>query len=235
MDILRRLPLDGIINCRDLGGYPCADGSVTRFGRLYRFGMPKDSSPQDAAALYAQGVRAIVDLRSSMEVKRHPGVFANHPDFKQVNIPLYEVNPTFIRRARELWNIYQISLERYEKQYAQVFRFLLDASEPTAFHCHGGKDRTGIVAAILLSLAGVSREDIIADYCVSATYLAAHYVNIPKKRFQFNRKEKFLCSDPALAEQLLQFLQERCGGAEGYLKKIGLSPEECAGLARLLK
>ncbi len=232
---LRRLPGEGVTNCRDLGGYPCADGSVTRFGRLYRFGLPKQATQADIRLFRELGIRRILDLRSSFEIKRGGSVFASLSDFAYQATPLYKVNPTFIRKSKELWNIYQLSVDLFQEQYRLAFSFLLSCDGPAAFHCHAGKDRTGILSALLLELAGVGREDIIADYEVSSVYIAQYYESIPKKRFQLVNRDKYLPSPPELMERFLDYMQTQYGGALGYVRQLGLAPQEVARLQGLLK
>ena len=236
MSAQRRILFENIINCRDLGGYPCT-GGVTKFGKLLRCGIPRDPSPGDMEKIKSLGVKTVIDLRGDIEAVERPSIFSyDSNDIRYIQISLLEVNPAITRPDVPLRDIYTNSIETYGENYAKVFNALAGLETPAIFHCFLGKDRTGILASMLLSLAGVSREDIIADYQVSGTYLSPFY----KKEIEedtgliWENSDDHLQSNPQNIETLHAFIEKKYGGVPEYLKFFGVSDEEIERAAGLL-
>lgn len=233
----RRILFDNIINCRDLGGYPCKDGSVTQFGRLLRCGIPRDPSPCDMEKVKALGIKTVIDLRGDLEAVERPSAFAGNPnDIRYIQISLLEVNPAITRPDVPLRDIYTNSVEVYGENYAKVFSALAAVETPAIFHCFLGKDRTGILASMLLSLAGVGREDIIADYQVSGTYLNAFY---KKEREEdtgliWENNDDHLQSEPHNIALLHEYIEKKYGSIAGYLQAFGVKADEIEHVTGLL-
>lgn len=237
MSVRRRIPFENIINCRDLGGYPCAGGGVTQFGRLLRCGIPRDPSPADMEKIKALGIKTVIDLRGDQEAIERPSIFSgNGDDIHYTQISLLEVNPAINRPDVPLRDIYQNSVETYGENYAKVFNAFAKIETPAVFHCFLGKDRTGILASMLLSLAGVCREDVIADYQVSGTYLKPFY----KKELDedtgliWENSDDHLQSYPQNIEALHAFLEQKYGGVADYLRFFGVSNSEIERAVTLL-
>lgn len=234
--VQRRVLFEHIVNCRDLGGYPCADGAVTRFDRLLRCGIPRDPTPRDMEALYQRGIRTVIDLRGDLEAIERPSAFLNHPDFEYRQISLLEVNPAITDERTLLSDIYKRSVKEYAGNYARAFSALAAVKTPAVFHCFLGKDRTGILACMLLSLTGVCREDIVADYQLSGTYLRPFY----KREMEqdtgliWENNDDHLMSEPHNIEMLMDFLDDRYGGVREYLLAAGVSAPELEAAGRLL-
>ncbi len=237
MSVRRRIPFENIINCRDLGGYPCAGGGVTQFGKLLRCGIPRDPSPKDMEKIKVLGIKTVIDLRGDQEAIERPSIFSgNGDDIHYVQISLLEVNPAITRPDVSLRDIYTNSVETYGENYAKVFKTLAEIEAPAVFHCFLGKDRTGILASMLLTLAGVCKEDVIADYQVSGTYLNPFY----KKEIEedtgliWENNDDHLQSYPQNIENLHAFLEEKYGGVADYLRFFGVSNKEMEGAVDLL-
>lgn len=236
MPFQRRVLFDNLVNCRDLGGYPCHGGAVTQFGRLLRCGIPRDPTPGDMEKLRAIGVKTVIDLRGDKEAVDRPSAFLNNPDFSYHQISLLEVNPAITNPDALLRDIYKRSVESYGANYAKAVKTLTAVETPAIFHCFLGKDRTGILASMLLSLAGVSKEDIIADYQVSGTYLNAFY----KKEIEadtgliWENNEDHLQSEPHNIAHLHEHIAEKYGGVAGYLRAFGVTDGELEQAAGLL-
>jgi len=233
----KHLALPTIPNCRDLGGCPCADGSTTQFGRILRAAIPYPPDPQDISSLFSYGVRAVVDLRGDYEAAAYPSVFCAHPNFRYRHVSLYEINPAVIAEGKTLWSVYERSVREYSQNYAAALRALLELNAPTVVHCFLGKDRTGILCALLLALAGVSPEDIVADYQVSAVYLRPFYAKeaTAENGLMWETHQEHLGSPAENVTRLLQFWTDNFGGAAGYAKSIGLSADEIERVSQLLK
>lgn len=233
----RRYLTENIINCRDLGGYPCRDGSrVTGFGRAIRCGIPKTPTKKDIELLKSIGVKTVLDLRGNAEAESMPSYFIGDPDFDYHHISLLEANPALSEETDDVFDLYISSLNEYSENYAQALRVIAGTDEPFLFHCFLGKDRTGILAALLLKASGVENDDIIADYEVSFTYIR-NFVRAEMASGSgliWEKSEDKLHSPAGGMGRLLRYIDEARSGAEGYFRNIGLSENEIAALSRIL-
>jgi protein-tyrosine phosphatase len=241
----RFLPLEGATNFRDIGGYPAADGKRTRWGLVYRSGALHRLSPQGLGAFARLGVKAVFDLRGDAER-------AGAPDpVRSVHLPVLDelavnegVRLLVARNAAEaeeaMSRIYWGMLERR----AQVFgRLLGELSRhenlPAVVHCAGGKDRTGIAVALLLSALGAPREVVLEDYCLSnqvalreeeAMGRALSAAGAP-----IEVASVVLGAPPGPLARALEELDRRYGSTEAYLLgPAELSHEALASLRHLL-
>ena len=229
MKFARRLPLPGLYNARDLGGYPTAGGGVTRFGVFVRCEAPCGLPEATVRALTEYGIRTAVDLRSAAEVETRPS------DLRSamccIQCPQSGDAETFRSTSAVDWQA--VYIRRCEDNRPWVRRCLeLAADRPggVLFHCTTGKDRTGLVACFLLSAAGVSREDIAADYCVSEIYLQPVFAAMrsgalsgPGDNFQY---DETMFHTPASAMLgFLEYLCGRYGSVEAYLHTAGVTDE----------
>ena len=231
----RRYLTENIINCRDLGGYACRNGE-TAFGKVIRCGVPIDPSESDIALLKKLGIRTVIDLRGDGEAEERPSYFINS-DFDYHQISLLEANPAFSKSVVSMPEMYKYCLKEYGENFAKVFRLIASLDEPFIIQCFFGKDRTGLVSAVLLGLAGVSREDIIADYEVSHTYMKPFYTEQIRLKtgLIWEHNPIMLASEASNMEQILDYFESEFGGFEKYLEYIGLSEEEIKSLCKKLK
>ena len=171
----RDLVWDGCLNVRDLGGHPTEDGRLTRFGAVVRADSIRRLSDRGWEALVAHGVRTVVDLRWHSELEADP---PRELPVDVVHIPLlgerHDAPETaFLRAARSQHEAYLGMLERFGSNFVRAVAAVAHAREGGVLvHCQAGKDRTGLVVALLLRLAGVDREAVAADYAVSGRRLA---------------------------------------------------------------
>ena len=168
---MRRILLCGMEKLRDLGGYPLAGrGSerFTRWGSLYRGDLPKQVTQADRQRLRELGITTVVDLRSAEEIERKPDPLAQEPGIRYLHCPL--AGDGRVPAPDEVPLSY-MEMADGTGQMAGALQAIAEAPQAVLFHCTAGKDRTGVVAALLLWLAGVSEEDILADYIVSGPYL----------------------------------------------------------------
>ena len=165
----RDLKWDGCYNVRDLGGIGLADGRETLWGAAVRADSLHKLSSDGWAALVDHGVRTVIDLRNDYE--RAPDVVARPSEVVTVQLPLDGIED------REFWDpivsgpqfgtpiYYRGHLERMPERSAAVLRAIARALPGgVAFHCVGGRDRTGQIAILLLALVGVGADQIVADY-----------------------------------------------------------------------
>jgi hypothetical protein len=152
-------------NARDLGGLPAAHG-VTEYGRIYRSENPDGVSAAGWELIVKSGVRSIVDLRNDAEVSAH----TSRPEVLQVHRhPIENWDDTdFMREWGKRLNspaYYPEIISRWPGAVAAAFSTIADAPEGAVLiHCHGGRDRTGMIVAMLLQLVGVERDAILDDY-----------------------------------------------------------------------
>jgi protein-tyrosine phosphatase len=172
----RRVPFVGITNLRDLGGYPAADGGTTRWGRVFRADALHKLTAEDLEAFAALGVQTVFDLRGDVERDEFPGpVPSRHVPITGRPVGITAPPPPSDMSAadgeRILRDMYVGILEHSAANVAAVLRGLADPDAvPAVFHCHGGKDRTGVVAAVLLLTLGVDRETVLDDYEATRRY-----------------------------------------------------------------
>ena len=233
---LRRLPLAGTDNTRDIGGYPCPGGAV-RWGAFVRSDCPEALTEADVDYLRAYGVTDVVDLRREDETKQFPSALAAAPGFALHHISL---NNSIHGLDFEgdvpgsMAGLYMLLLDEAQPQIAQVINALANAPGGALFHCAVGKDRTGVIAMLLLKLAGVSDADIIADYAVTDIYMREAYSAQQSVFSQADIPAYILRSRPISMERVLRHLHETYGTAQEYLQKCGLSASALAALGKKL-
>ena len=222
---------ENIINCRDLGGYAC-DGGTTAFGKALRAGILRDPNEKDLAILRKFGVKTVIDLRGVEEAEDMPSYFKNNPEFDYYHITLLEANPAMAKTEMSMVELYKLCLSEYSENFAKALRTIAALDKPFMFHCFCGKDRTGMLAAFLLSAAGVCKEDIIADYEVSYTYIRPYIEREIRNNSGLiwdGAYERFYSEAENMA-QILEFIEKKYGGAIGYFEKIGLTADEINAL-----
>ena len=165
----RRWIFESLHNARDLGGYPTLSGGSTRWGVFLRSDEPRSLTQAEADRLRENNITTVVDLRSAEEAARTPCFLARAAGFAYHHCPLNFVGK-LPEKAEDMADFYMEMLGD-TAMVCRVMTILARAEGGALFHCAAGKDRTGIMAALLLSLAGVRQEDIVADYQVTYTYI----------------------------------------------------------------
>jgi len=230
----RLLPLNSIYNTRDLGGYETQEGSYTKTHKYIRAATPAHLSEEDKAYLYDYGVRIIVDLRGKNEIIQAPNQMRDYKDIQYYHIDLFgdenaAVVPQNGMQFKDMGDLYCLMLDHLQSNIKAVFDLFLKHLDKTIlFHCSAGKDRTGVIAALLMDLAGCHPYDIVKDYSESYENNKPIYDELLKLATREN--EHFLLSDPLYMLKMLDHLTETYGSARGYLLDIGLSEEEIESL-----
>jgi protein-tyrosine phosphatase len=229
----RQLDWEALVNARDLGGYPTTEGGAIRWGALVRSDSLSSLTPAGRAALAAHGVRTIVDLRMPEEVASEPNPFADPGDH---GIAYH--NLSFIDPASEpptvvgtLAEDYGGMLRRFGPQVAAVVTAVARAGEGGVLvHCAAGKDRTGLIVALLLGALGVGPEVIAEDYALTAEALrareAAWLEDGPGTRAERAATLERVRARPEVMLDVLADVNQRYGGATGYLLEVGVAPED---------
>jgi protein tyrosine/serine phosphatase len=240
--VARRVELEGAFNLRDLGGYRTASGSRVRWRWLFRSDSLHRLTETDVAALAELGVHTVIDLRTGDEV-RERGSFDGATRYH--HLPLIDqlrsrddVETTYSDPARVTARYLEI-LDEGRAQMTKVLELLSDESTyPAVFHCAAGRDRTGVVAATVLGLLGVSDEDIVADYVLSQEAMERLLQHLKAERpdagEELDRVGPGLVSLFAEAMSgLLNAIRERFGSFEGYADAVGV-PDAAAALKTAL-
>ncbi len=236
----RLLDFPSLLNARDLGGYPTVDGSETRWRSLLRSDDLAQLTLAGLQAFSSYGIETVIDLRWPEEVALSPTPITRvlkHIRYEQISLLTPTPTEWRARRAgksaKELWNL--AMLEQVRTELKQVLEVIATASPgPLLFHCMAGKDRTGLIAALMLALADVIPEAIAYDYAASTEHLREPYL----KRYADAAEPAAIIDAVQCPEQgvhnMLTYL-ERAGGARSYLEEIGLSREHIALLRARLR
>ena len=170
----RVLVWDGCINVRDLGGLRTCDGAETRCRVIVRSDTPARLTAEGWSALYAYGIRTIVSLYTDGLVEDELNITPPYPDISVIKVAIEDItDAAFVQQwvNSNLWGsplYYADALRRWPERHAAVISAIARAQPGgVLFHCIRGNDRTGIIALLLLALAGVTPEDVIADYGLS--------------------------------------------------------------------
>ena len=236
------LPLETLYNARDLGGYPVAGGRATVCGRFVRTDAPVRLSDTGRLTLLAYPVSLVVDLRSRSEISHLPHQLKGQPGIVYHHIPLLgaDLESDLARLQQQdvlnrltLADLYRHMLDQSQAAIGAVMTVL--AAETTGarlFNCSHGKDRTGLIAALLLGLAGVPQEQIVADYQISEVYLKPWFRQFIR---QVPRHERHFFQTPArYMQDTLAYLTQRYRSAADYLSCCGVTPASQNQLVALL-
>jgi protein-tyrosine phosphatase len=233
----RHIEFARLHNFRDLGGYPAADGRRVAWQRLYRSDSLGALDGADLETFRALGVRTVIDLRHEWEITkkgRVPGseglnyhhLPIEHRPFDQVSLGP-EVDPAVFLAQR-----YAEVAADGTRELAQVLRTLVDGEYPIVFHCASGKDRTGVVAALTLTLLGVPKDVVVADFALTerarerlvGDWLAEHPGRSPTW-------PAFGHTPPEIMRNFLRDLDETYGSVARYCREhLGVDDELVAAL-----
>lgn len=240
----RVIPMDSLVNFRDLGGYLTEDGRRTRWGRLLRSAAHDGITDRDVAFLQHIGLKTVVDYRSGFEENEHPdreiaGVSYQHlRPFEESNatnvLDLAQFQRKTVEDAIYMLTTINRTLGNHphcNEIYREVVQIALDPAQvPMVQHCTAGKDRVGVGSATLLLTLGVPRETIMADYLLSnENRLSTDKLSMENKNVQLppEQLKMFEALTKVHEEYLGAFFDEIdkvWGGTEGYLKKgLGLT------------
>ncbi len=234
---LQRLFFDDLINCREMGGMPGKDGTSFRKGIIIRSGSPSLASHKAYTELIEYGVRTVIDLRSVAEVSHYGNPFKDDGKTEYYNIPLFIGDPDSKEdktmnylRDHTMGDFYVMMIQELGERIADVMRvFTRQDKGITLFHCAHGKDRTGVIAALLYLLIGASEENIVLNYKVSYDY--ARDLLDPLIELKEPSMRHTLRSDADNMVTLLQFLKAEYNlSAETYLKAYNMTDEEISAL-----
>lgn len=226
-----------LINCRELGGMPLRDGHVFRSGLFLRSGAPSElKTREEFEQVKAYGVKNVIDFRGVTELERCGNPFRDDADTNFYSIPLFIGDPGDVNndtmqflRTHHLGDYYVIIMEQLGDKVAQILRILLNAEGLTLYHCAHGKDRTGVISAILYLIAGADREDIVTNYKVSYDYLEDFLK--PLIDAAPDDMKHTLRSDEINIRIFLKYIDDKWDGkVENYLISNGMTESEINAL-----
>ena len=251
----RVLNIEGVINFRDLGGYKTCDGRSVKWGQLYRSAQLDRMSEKGINDMASMGIKAVVDLRFSDETHKYPTIREAVPQAEMLSWhdeletqPVDESNdiqrswkdslatndPAQVREAMRV--NYPKKLYSHRAIYRKMLLRLSKGQVPLVFHCAAGKDRTGVAAALILSLLGVSDEQIVEDYLLTQneikhlleTWMAGGAGNVDdpedfqKKLASYPRNvvQPVFDADESYIQTLLNYVDQKYGGFTEYALRI---------------
>jgi protein-tyrosine phosphatase len=238
----RVLPLVGAYNFRDLGHYPTFDGQLTVWGRLFRSDTVHELTPADLDLLHRIGLAGVIDLRTTAEVQRTGrGPLAEEPiHYLHASVLQEEGGETVAAPSgddaseRYLWY-----LDCGREALVAALEMVADPrSYPLVFHCTAGKDRTGVLAALVLDLLGVRREVIVEDYMLTATRIELIIARLRRDPRFGQRLDQVPASRLSVQEETIEGflagLDQRHGGAKQWALAAGVSKPSLDRLPALL-
>jgi protein tyrosine/serine phosphatase len=230
----RELVWDGCINVRDLGGHPTDDGGGTLYRRVVRADSVRQLSDEGWAALVDYGSRSIVDLRWHEELEADPPkelpvnvvhvpLFGTRSQMDEINVLIAELeHPVESRRVT-----YLECLDRFNSNFAEAVQAVAEVGDgAVVVHCAGGVDRTGLVSALLLRLAGVGAEGIAADYALSGrnfSHLIDTWIADAETEDERRRRRLLSVVSAEVMVETLEALEAQHGSVRGYLSEAGVS------------
>ena len=250
------IDLDGADNIRDLGGLPTHDGGRIRRRTLLRSGTLQDLTAADVDLLVDEiGVKTVIDLRLVDEVRREGSALLGIDGVEYLELPLWwdskgrmpdqhvdEKTEVIEGGPRsDIVNHYFGYLAQGAESVRQSALVMADPDKtPLVFNCAAGKDRTGVLAALVLDAVGVDREAIVADYALSGERLGRirdHLMRLDTYReMKVVRANagRSMTAEPESMRRLLAHVDERWGGAAGYLRHCGLTDTDLDALRKAL-
>ena len=241
----RLIDLEGCLNFRDLGGYPTSDGRTVRWRRVFRSDALHLLTDADVARIrHELGVRDVIDLRSTAEVRSEGRGLIEADPIRFHHVPLFdgEVRAEDRERAAQisLADRYVFMAELAHEAIGRVITTLARAESPAVFHCAAGKDRTGVISALLLDLLGVPDDLVVADYVATQENLDAIVERLNSlegyRTMLSALPPDTMHADPETIVEFLARLRAKHGTVEEYARAAGVPASALEALrARLLE
>lgn len=221
-----RLPLEGVENARELGGYPTKDKKVTKFHVFVRSSRLTNLTKEDNEFLKEYGITDIIDLRGNTTIQYDFTSDDNYnPDYFNFHyIPLSNSKVEEFLKENEFSNDFNFGIgygyvAENKSKIKEVFEILANSKGGVLYHCTAGKDRTGIISALILGLCNVSDEDIITNYEITNTYISnSDYMS----SYTYNMQR----SDALFMHTFITNLKKQYGSFENYLLSCDISKED---------
>ncbi|WP_158591832.1 tyrosine-protein phosphatase [Oceanobacillus halophilus] len=228
-----RLPIDNLENCRELGGYETKYGQQTKWHSFLRSSDLSGIEEKDIRFLKEYGVNTVIDLRRKNEIVKAKNPLSDTDFVDYHNIPfitdtISDITKYYGKDQELTVSEFYIQLLNQKDSVKQIFETIHFAKEGCIlFHCRVGKDRTGVLALLLLGLAGVRKKDIIANYEVSYSKLESLH---DFKQEDTSLPLSFLYSNREYMMTAYEFIKNNYGTFEDYLLSTNLNPEIIEGV-----
>jgi protein-tyrosine phosphatase len=243
----RHLKFGSVMNFRDIGGYPAEGGHTVAWRRVFRCGEFRNMTQDDFKRLTNElGVVSVIDLRSGPELENNGKGLLEGSEIKYCNIAFMTDDDPGANASRyaHCTNMGEFYLEMarqkvYGRRITEALEIIAEPeNHPLVFHCAVGKDRTGMLASVLLSLLGVAEKDIIEDYALSEPYmdelLPKLKNNPPKNDPPLDIPEYFWKASPESMKLFLSTLRQEYGSVKQYVAAMGGKPDLAERLAKAL-
>ncbi len=254
----RHLALQGAYNFRDLGGLETQDGKTVRWGQVFRSDLLTNLTEADFLRLNQIGISLVCDLRTRQERRTSPTewkdgspmfVLAPVSEDEKGNgrstdmLSRIQSGKVSVEEGRTIFEqFYTVTALESAPKFGAVLRSIANAQRPSMFHCQGGRDRTGMTAAMLLQLLGVSRDTILADFVLSTKYLSERPTSVsaattPEQQEIAKRYAEVIELQPRYIEATFRSIDKKYGSFDRYRRDgLGLTDEEVRKLkSRLLE
>jgi protein-tyrosine phosphatase len=218
---------ENIYQFRDIGGYTTVDGYMTVYNRFFRasalYGITLDNQRQ----VYDLGVRTVIDLRTAEEIiEQGRTQFDASVAVNLLHIPMLTRHQALYDLAGDSRSDALIKgVEQIHSFFLQFFEVVSRLDHAVVFHCSLGIDRTGLLTAMLLDMAGVAHEEIVSDFSRTNIYLAPRLPILRQRRPSYLTPQQFeqlIVAHPQAMRDLLQYIYQKYGSARGFLTHIGV-------------
>lgn len=243
MKYYKRLPLEGMSNCRDLGGYPTKYGKITNYGVFVRSEAPVELSEGDINFLKDYGITKSLDFRGDSDTTIFPSSLRNIEGIEYIHLPMFgrtdatgfEDNGDDPSKYFTGWGKSYIQwIEIFKGWIKDVIHEFAETEKACQYNCNAGKDRTGIASAFALSIAGVDVNDIAFDYCISRAMLKPRFPELARQWGDYLKDEKgklitnhpFLYTPRDAMEQLFKYINKEYKNTENFLYSCNISEKD---------
>ncbi|MDR2822194.1 MAG: tyrosine-protein phosphatase [Acholeplasmatales bacterium] len=223
-----RIPLKNVLNLRDMGGIAVSLNQKTKDRKFLRSGFVFEIDEDEVNYLVQYGLKVVIDLREEVDVAKHPDLL-NRKEFEYHNVSLIEYTPNdgSPKLDLSLYDTYLTITDKKQDKVKEVFDIILNHPNDTIlFHCFAGKDRTGVIAYLLLSIAGCEFKDILADYTATESFILDYVEKNVKSKSNYLSKMKYWYATKELLIEYDTYVKDNYSGPINYLLKIGLSKED---------
>lgn len=220
---MRRLFIDEIENMRELGGYRTRDGKIIKNNLLIRSNLPKKLSNKAISDLVDKNITTIIDLRNDEEVKKCSGIFVTNKLFNYHRIKI-KGDGKLPDSPETVLDSYIEMLEGKE-EINKIFSIISNSKGGILYYCNAGKDRTGVISALILKLLDVDDKDIVIDYIASGVYLKEMLDEFSSSS-EIERIKDIITPKAETMFGILEYIKDHYDGILNYLNSCGVLAEE---------
>ena len=208
------------MNTRDLGGHLCKDGRTTQTGRILRSDWSGFANERDIEFLRSNNITTIIDMRTEDDIAIKKSSFSDLDGFTYLNYPILEGSKVPESVEAVPGSYMKIASSTSVKE---IFTAIAEAETGVMYNCSAGKDRTGVITAIIFMLCGVNEDEIVSDYMLTLEY--------NKERFKMaaihhpDLDLNIILPRESYIKDFMGLFKKEYGTVEGYFERIGVSEE----------